>query len=81
MFSGNWALTWPVETNNSGIGEPFTTRQDSPSAVGSGICDVAMLVALNCAPYTLMNPPGATEVLPLAAFWTLPMDGGAVAAA
>ena len=50
MFNGNCALTWPPETYNSGIGEPFTTRHDCPSAVGSGICDVAMLVALICAP-------------------------------
>ena len=80
-FNGNCALTCPVETNNSGIGVPLTTRQDSPIAVGSGICDVAMLVALNCEPYTLMNPPGATAVVPLAAFSTLAMAGGVVAAA
>jgi hypothetical protein len=49
--------------------------------VGSGICDVAILVALNCAPYTLISPPGATAVLPSAAFCTLEIAGGAVAAA
>ena len=54
-----------------GTGTPLTVRQDSPSAVGSGICWVAMLTGLICWPYTLIRPPGATGWVPSAAFTTL----------
>src|ERR1017187_5124661 len=80
-LNGNCALIWLVETNSSGMGVPFTTRQDSPSAVGSGIWEVAIFTGLISEPYTLMRPPAATEAEPSAALTTAFMAGGAVAAA
>ena len=70
-LAGNCPLIcWP-ETNSMGTATPLTVRHDSPSAVGSGICWVAMLTGLICWPYTLMRPPGATGLVPSAAFTTL----------
>src|ERR1019366_1113056 len=80
-LNGNCALIWPLETNSSGMGVPLTVRQDSPSAVGSGIWEVAIFTGLISEPYTLMRPPAATAAEPSAALTTLLMTGGAVAAA
>ena len=41
-LKGSCPLIWVLETNSTGMATPFTVRQDSPSAVGSGICWVAM---------------------------------------
>src|ERR1035438_7408389 len=80
-LNGNCAFIWPLETNSSGMGVPLTVRQDSPSAVGSGIWEVAIFTGLICEPYTLMRPPAATGAEPSAALTTRLMAGGAVAAA
>src|ERR1017187_9208198 len=80
-LNGNWAFTWPLETNSSGMGVPLTIRQDSPSAVGSGIWEVAIFTGLISEPYTLMRPPAGTRGDPSAALDTLLITGGAVAAA
>src|ERR1035438_7479714 len=50
-LNGNCAFIWPLETNSSGMGVPLTVRQDSPSAVGSGIWEVAIFTGLICEPY------------------------------
>ena len=80
-LNGNCAFTWLLETNSSGTGVPLTVRQDSPSAVGNGIWEVAIFTGLICEPYTLMRPPAATDAEPSAALATLLIAGGAVAAA
>jgi hypothetical protein len=50
----------PDETNNTGIGTPFTVRQLPPRAVGSGIWFEAWFVGLRSCPKMLTKPPGAS---------------------
>src|ERR1017187_5259748 len=66
-LNGNCALIWPLETNSSGMGVPFTTRQDWARAVGGGSGEVPIFTGLSCEPYTLMRPPGAAGAEPSAA--------------
>src|SRR5438552_8768333 len=59
------------------MAEPLTVRQDSPIAVGSGICEVARFVGFRFVPKTAINDPGASLPVRSAAFTTRSMPGGA----
>src|SRR5580700_1901430 len=59
------------------MAEPFTVRQDSPMAVGSGICDVATLVGFRFVPNTAISEPGARVGVRSAALTTPWIAGGA----
>ena len=48
--AGNCAFTCWLDTNSNGAGTPFTARHEPASAVGSGICEVAMFTGLICWP-------------------------------
>src|SRR5450755_310805 len=80
VSKGICALSWLGETNRMGTGNPFTVRQLSASAVGSGISEVARLTGLSEAPKTLIKPPGAMPPLRSAALTILLMLGGATEA-
>src|SRR5579864_8477996 len=68
--NGICALIWRGEANSIGAGVPFTVRQESPSAVGTGSSLVAIFTGLNWLPHTVTRPPGATGRVSSAALTT-----------
>src|ERR1051325_9168520 len=59
-WNGICALICVGETNKIGNGWPFTVRQLSASAVGTGISLVARFVGASWLPKIEISPPGAT---------------------
>src|SRR5438045_9681213 len=56
--NGSCALIWRDEANSIGARAPFTVRQESARAVGTGTSFVAMVTALNWLPEAVTRPPG-----------------------
>src|SRR5690348_4656687 len=80
VSNGICALIWLGETNRIGTGSPFTVRQLSASAVGSGISAVARLTGLKLEPNTVIRPPGAIPLERSAALTIFAIAGGATEA-
>ena len=68
--NGNCAVISVGVTLSRGIGTLLTVRHVSPKSRGAGISRLPAAVTLSSSPWILMSPPGATAVVPSAAFVT-----------